>query len=196
MGEGEICGSHIFFHVLQGLTSCLQHRKTTLLLLKIAPLYLLPTRCCEHLYSLLGIDFWPNIDMSELHKAERYNYLCICSLAWWHPTAMVKNTEEKHHWAFNSQMNIIQEGELVDFDEWMCVHVWGGGVQILSSCRRRWASCKWSPGNCGQSQAPVWSRWHWPSWNRPWSPLWWQGPPWTATTQTRHRLKQEKRPLL
>lgn len=75
----------------------MQHRKPhCAIFFKIASLYLLPTRHCGYLSSCLNMtqtDIWPNIDMPLLHKTECNSYLCICSLAWWHPTTVVKDME-------------------------------------------------------------------------------------------------------
>lgn len=78
-----------FFMCCKVSASSVQHRKTTVHLLNIAPLHLLPTRGCVYLFILtryLLADIWPTIDT---HMMKCHNYLCICSLAWWHPTAVI-----------------------------------------------------------------------------------------------------------
>lgn len=99
-GRGKNCGSgcrlfffffviFFFFMCCKVSASSVQHRKTTVHLLNIAPLHLLPTRGCVYLFILtryLLADIWPTIDT---HMMKCHNYLCICSLAWWHPTAVI-----------------------------------------------------------------------------------------------------------
>ena len=145
-------------------------------------LHLLPTRRCVtlHFYTVLT-DIWQTIDV---HTMKCHNYLCICSLAWWHPTAVISNMGggKKHHRM--SKANKPQKITQHPFN--LCCD-----LQILSSCHRRWVSCKWSPGSCGQSQGPVWSRWRLPSWNRLWSPLGWRGPLCTTIAHMERHLIEE-----
>lgn len=115
-----------FFFVLQGLARCVQHKKphcTFFFFLKIASLYLLPTRHCGYFSSCLSMtqtDIWPNIDIPVLHKKKCNSYLCICSLAWWHPTTVVKdmerNTGEYQQAMARLKATACTVGEFVDCD--------------------------------------------------------------------------------
>lgn len=74
----------------------------------------------------------PKIDLLKMHDTQHNNYLCTCSLAWWHPTAVKENTESK---TLLTWLHVNKQKQDLYFECWVLLEY------CLTLCRH-WHSSK------------------------------------------------------